>query len=142
MGLDINFIKVKHRVLADDVDVRDLPDEETEFVAYFRKVNFLIPFFDYEEDCSYVEIDKEQVEKLVKTCDLVLKCKPQKGKNLTKKAKDEVHTLLPTTDGFFFGNTDYNDWYFEDVKNVKDTFSELLKTFNWEENALFMLCSW
>ena len=142
MGFDIDFIKVKHRVLADDVEVRDLPDEETECVAYFRKVNFLIPFFDYEDDCSYVEIDKEQVEKLVKTCDLVLKCKPQEGKNLTKKAKDEVRTLLPTTDGFFFGSTDYDDWYFEDVKYVKDTFSELLKTFNWEENALFMCCSW
>jgi hypothetical protein len=23
--------------------------------------------------------------------------------------------LLPTWDGFFFGNTDYNEWYYNDV---------------------------
>ena len=37
---------------------------------------------------------------------------------MTKKAKDEVHTLLPTTDGFFFGSTDYDDWYFDGLTLV------------------------
>ena len=41
-------------------------------VAYFRKVNFLLPFFGYEENCSDLEIDKCQVEDLIETCKAVL----------------------------------------------------------------------
>ena len=89
MGLDITFYKAKRskdnetkerlqeirKALAaeylksDECNsklIKELEDEKEKInpwneVAYFRKVNFLIPFFGYEEDCSNIEIDKYQV---------------------------------------------------------------------------------
>jgi len=44
-----------------------------------------------------------------------------------KKIKDPqiAHNLLPTTDGFFFGNTDYDQVYYKNVKMTLDKLNEL-----------------
>lgn len=34
--------------------------------------------------------------------------------------------LLPTMDGFFYGDTSYNEYYFDDVKRVWSTFTTIL----------------
>ena len=99
-------------------------------VAYFRKVNFLIPFFGYEENCSNIEIDKYQVEDLIEACKEVL------------ANHDKASFLLPTQAGLFFGSTDYDDWYFDDVQNVKEKFEEILADFNRDEDILIMHCWW
>ena len=99
-------------------------------VAYFRKVNFLIPFFGYEENCSNIEIDKYQVEDLIEACKEVL------------ANHDKASFLLPTQTGFFFGSTDYDDWYFDDVQNVKEKFEEILADFDRDEDILLMHCWW
>ena len=99
-------------------------------VAYFRKVNFLIPFFGYEENCSNIEIDKYQVEDLIEACKEVL------------ANHDKASFLLPTQAGLFFGSTDYDDLYFDDVQNVKEKFEEILADFNMDEDILIMHCWW
>ena len=99
-------------------------------VAYFRKVNFLIPFFGYEENCSNIEIDKYQVEDLIEACKEVL------------ANHDKASFLLPTQAGLFFGSTDYDDLYFDDVQNVKEKFEEVLADFNMDEDILIMHCWW
>ena len=80
-----------------------------EYNAYFRKVNFLFYYFDRTlgkmYDQYYAFVEPEDVDDLIDRCERVLK-----DHNL-------AHTLLPTQDGFFFGSTDYNDWYFSDVKD-------------------------
>lgn len=45
---------------------------EREEVAYFRKVNLLLPFFGYKENCTYLTITKDQVENLIQVCEDVL----------------------------------------------------------------------
>lgn len=95
MGLDIYFTKKSEKE-----------------IGYFRKVNFLVKFF---EDRGFdtlnqdpFNITREYAEELLSRCNKVL----------------EVHslaeTLLPTMEGFFFGSTDYDDHYFENVKDVRD----------------------
>jgi hypothetical protein len=80
-----------------------------EYNAYFRKVNFIFYYFDrtigkmYEQYYAFVE--PEDVDDLIDRCERVL------------KNHDLAHSLLPTQDGFFFGSTDYDDWYFSDVKD-------------------------
>lgn len=159
MGLDINFYKAKRskdnetkerleeirKALATEyiksIDERnsklinELEDEKEKInpwneVAYFRKVNFLIPFFGYEENCSNIEIDKYQVEDLIEACKEVL------------ANHDKASFLLPTQTGFFFGSTDYDDWYFDDVQNVKEKFEEVLADFDMDEDILLMHCWW
>ncbi len=104
MGLDIYFNKVKE-------------------IGYFRKVNFLVAYFEnrgYKVDnCKEVTIDISDVTELLNRCNEVLK-------NNSKTSE-----LLPTQSGFFFGNTNYNEYYFEDVKCVKEYIENtLLKEFN------------
>jgi hypothetical protein len=80
-----------------------------EYNAYFRKVNFLFYYFDrtlgkmYDQCYAFVELD--DVDDLIDRCEQVL------------KDHKLAHSLLPTQDGFFFGSTDYDDWYFSDVKD-------------------------
>lgn len=159
MGLDITFYKAKRskdnetkerleeirKALATEylksIDernsklIKELEEEKEKInpwneVAYFRKVNFLIPFFGYEENCSNIEIDKYQVEDLIEACKEVL------------ANHDKASFLLPTQAGFFFGETDYNDWYFDDVQNVKEKFEEILDDFDMDEDILIMHCWW
>ena len=159
MGLDINFYKAKRSRLAETEErlselneainaeyrkpdsefsaerANELKKEYDEInpwneVAYFRKVNFLLPFFGYEENCSDLEIDKYQVEDLIEACKAVL------------EDHSKAEELLPTMPGFFFGNTEYNDWYFGDVERVKTTFENILEDFDPEEDILTMHCWW
>ena len=95
MGLDISFIKVKRKE-----------------VGYFRKVNFLVAFFEKRgfDRCSYSDwtVQLDDAKALLRACDEVL------------EDHSKAEELLPTTGGFFFGDTDYNEVYFDDVKEVKE----------------------
>lgn len=154
MGLDIRFEKAKrHRVEETEERLNEIEKKlenanyssEKEFdnlqneydelnpwkeVAYFRKVNFLLPFFEYVENCSRLEIDGYKIDELLVKCKQVLENHSLAG------------TLLPTQSGFFFGNTEYNYWYFNDVKEVYEKFSEIAEDFNSDEDILAMVCSW
>lgn len=95
MGLDIFFKKRVEREL-----------------GYFRKVNFLVKYFtdlgfDVEHQIPF-EITIEDIEVLLKRCKQVL------------KDHKLAPTLLPTMEGFFFGNTDYDEYYYQDIKEVRN----------------------
>lgn len=87
-------------------------------IGYFRKVNFLVKFFEERgfdvENQTPLEISKEQAEELLERCEEVL------------KDNSKGPELLPTMSGFFFGNTDYNSYYYKDVKSVRDYIKETL----------------
>ncbi len=108
MGLDLYFNRSK---------------KTSEEIGYFRKVNFLVCFFErlgYTiENCVPVEINKGDAEDLLDTCNEVL------------ENHDKAEKLLPTTEGFFFGTYDYDEYYFDDVKEVRDYVKNtLLPEFN------------
>lgn len=68
MGLDIYFKRVNKIdfQFAKKKDTQEAYDElEIEDIGYFRKVNCLLPFFGYEDDCSIHPIEKYQIEQLV-----------------------------------------------------------------------------
>ena len=153
MELDIRFEKAKrHRVEETEERLNEIKKEfenpnysvkkfhslKNEYdelnpwkeVAYFRKVNFLLPFFEYGENCSRLEIDDYKIDELLVKCKQVL------------EDHSLAETLLPTQSGFFFGNTEYNDWYFDDVKEVYCKFSEIAEDFNSDEDILAMVCWW
>ena len=121
-------------------DYFDMGKFKKEEVAYFRKVNFLLPFFKYEENCSDIEISKEQVEDLINACEHIL--------SSTESGLDEdtlfelVRNTLPTEGGFFFGSTEYDEWYFKDVEYVLKQFTNVLNETDWENETLYMHCWW
>lgn len=84
-------------------------------VAYWRKANAIHKWFvdnvqNGVDECQYSPVSREQLEELLEICKQILADH--------KKAPD----LLPTQSGFFFGSTDYDKYYFEDIA---DTISQL-----------------
>lgn len=88
---------------------REVEGAYEEYNAYFRKVNFLFYYFDRTlgkmYDSAYAFVDVDDVDDIIDRCEQVL------------KDHSLAHSLLPTQDGFFFGSTDYDNWYFSDVKD-------------------------
>ena len=135
MGLDIQFYKTKKQDWKEyqhnenpSIDDGTLSLLE---VAYFRKVNFLVRYFQYKKNLSLEKISTPKVQLLLDYCTKVL---GDRSEETSKK-------LLPTQDGFFFGSTEYDQWYYEDVERVYETFKEILDDLSDDED-LFMCCWW
>jgi hypothetical protein len=87
-------------------------------VAQWRKSNQIHMFFvdscqDGVDDCRSSYVSQDVLDDLLQRCNDVL--------NDHSKAEE----LLPTTDGFFFGESDYGDWYFEDLAYTKEVLEKL-----------------
>lgn len=112
MGLDIYFIKRKKRQGNSNEDFDDGQKE----LAYFRKVNCLVAFFednyDYDRESWDMEITKDMCRHLLDNCASVL------------EDNDLARELMPTAPGFFFGSTDYDEYYFDDLESIIEAISE------------------
>lgn len=98
--------------------------------AYFRKVNFLYRFFEDKLEDERCFVTKSDIEELISRCDKVM-------------ADNSLAVeLLPTRSGLFFGSTDYDEWYFKDVKDVKYQMSKLLEDFDEDTDIIFVVMSW
>lgn len=76
------------------------------------------------DDCKEYDVGIEDLEKLLDTCKKVLE-------DNTKAPK-----LLPCTEGFFFGSTDYNEYYFYDVQETKEELEKIIEHYNTERDNL------
>jgi hypothetical protein len=88
-------------------------------VGYWRKANAIHQWFVEKvqggvDECQVARVQREQLQELKETCDGVLA-------NATKASE-----LLPTTSGFFFGGTDYDEWYHESVKHTSEMLEMIL----------------
>lgn len=103
-----------------------------QYDAYFRKVNFIFAYFENigkMVDQYFAIVEKEDVEDLIDRCERVL------------KDHDLANSLLPTQAGFFFGSTNYDDWYFYDVKDCLKQMKKYLKLFKGEGTG-YVIFSW
>lgn len=112
-------------------------------IGYWRKANAIHEWFvehcqDGEDDCRDAYVSREKLEELKATCQRVLsEAKLKKGKILVatgwsaergeyKDYRDgdvikntaTIEGILPTKSGFFFGGTDYNECYLQDVQDT------------------------
>lgn len=136
--------------------IAGLPEEKicyVEFdVAYWRKANAIHQWFVKNcqagnDDCSPHYVDREQLQELLDTVNRVLagselvkakikngeRCTPENGwedvivDGKTIRNPAIATELLPTQEGFFFGSTDYNQYYYQDLKDTKGQLEEALK---------------
>ena len=80
-------------------------------IGYWRKANQIHNWFVQnvqhgEDDCKSYEVSKQKLTELKDLCAQVL---------ADRSLADE---LLPTQTGFFFGGTEYDDWYFGDLEGT------------------------
>ena len=124
-----------------------------EEVAYWRKANQIHKWFtdqigDFDNcDEKYISID--QLEELLNTCKeikekvVMKKGKISTGQTLTEDGWVDIledgeyisnpeicEELLPTTEGFFFGSTAYDEYYMKDIEYTIETLEQIIK----EEN--------
>lgn len=100
------------------------------YVGYFRKVNSVYAYFQHKLTDERAWITKEDCEDIVDRCNKVL------------KDHSLAESLFPTQSGFFFGSTDYDKWYFNDLKDVRKQFKGFIKYFKKPDDLMFIVMSW
>lgn len=96
-----------------------------EEAAYWRKANEIHKWFvdncqDGEDDCREAWVSHEQLQELLDICKTILNAPESQRNRLAEE-------LLPTQRGFFFGSTEYDEWYYEDLKYTVKTLEPLLE---------------
>lgn len=111
------------------------PKNVTFELAYWRKANAIHNWFvtniqDGKDNCqsSYVPLDA--LERLKETCEKVLD-------NIELASE-----LLPTTKGFFFGETSYDEYYLEMVERTLTVLNKILSNPNAKKWWITYTSSW
>lgn len=133
--------------------------EITERVMYWRKVNSVHNWFvenvqDGTDDCGEYYVSEEQLAELVELCEedvvylnsLEMKeSEPQKdilsGNEYTYKIYEDVdedRLNLKPTEGFFFGDTEFNEYYKNSLVETIDGLKPLLE----ESGDFYYQASW
>ncbi len=121
----------------------------TEEVIVLRKANMIHKWFvdnvqGGEDNCEDHNVSVEQLIELRDLCGRVLATarltqgKVHAGTRVTAAGTEELyekgmvvqnaealHALLPTSSGCFFGSTNYDEWYINDVRAMYDALCEL-----------------
>ena len=136
MGLDMmlymNVWGMSDEKFQEDVDKAVMPrfsslrgiEPRLVFVRYevlmWRKANAIHNWFVQNvqkgvDDCGEYEVSEEDLRKLLKDVEEVL------------KDKSKAPEILPAVDGFFFGDTDYDEYYFDDLKYTAKGIKNVLR---------------
>lgn len=94
----------------------------TERVGYWRKANAIHNWFVEKcqkgvDECQNTSIDLDQLKKLKAECDLVLE---------NPEGEEAQETLEPKS-GFFFGSTDRDQYYREDLQQTVEIIDKLIE---------------
>lgn len=139
-------------------------------VAYWRKANMIHRWMveniqDGTDDCGEYELTKKKAQELLNVCNEVLSASKlvdgvvKNGERLIggvwtpileegKEIEDSktAERLLPSASGFFFGGTDYDEYYYQDVKYTAEILDEILRTDNPDkeffEHSYYYSSSW
>lgn len=122
MGLDQNFtIKKNNEII---------------FSQDLRKVNCIQGYFEekYEIDnLETISISKEDIQYLYEKSKYILE---------NKEDFDFAKEHLPITKGFFYGNYDYNEYYFEDIEETYQVSQEILEIINKHKDIIIEYWCW
>ena len=137
-----------------------------EEVGYWRKANAIHKWFvdnvqDGEDNCGYYKVAPEQLEELLNICKLIKqKCILKKGKianGYRFENGKEVPIMedgeyienpevaaeyLPTQSGFFFGGTDYDQWYMKDIESTIEILTKVLKEKDIDNHMVVYTSRW
>lgn len=101
-----------------------------EEAGYWRKQNQIHRWFVENiqkgtDDCGEYYVNKDALASLLELCEKV------------KADNALADELLPSASGFFFGGTDYDEWYFNGIDNTIEILREALE----DENAEYLYSS-
>lgn len=165
----VNFYRThyKHRYSADDTEHRFGYMRISQNISYWRKANQIHYWFvcnvqNGEDDCGNYVVSKEDIEDLLHVCKKVKErvvLVPGKVSNgyrftadggkeyiyvdgLVVKNPEVCEELLPSQDGFFFGGTDYDSYYMDDINRTIEQLEKVLKETDFENEVVYYCASW
>lgn len=124
------------------------------------------------DDCERYEVSEDDLQKLLTICKKVNRLAPKKkvvphfrrqgdkadwrrrtdiiflGRDFNKSSKlspvvqRQIADLLPTVEGFFFGGTEYDHYYFDDIEETIKTIENALASVDFEKEILVYVSSW
>lgn len=137
-----------------------------EGVAYWRKANAIHKFFVDQvaggvDECQRIDVSKSQLEELLNRAKKIKAASklidgevnngyhfvdgkevPIVGKGKIIEDASVAQELLPTTSGFFFGSTDYDQWYLENIEETIWQITMILETTDFNNEYVFYKASW
>ncbi len=107
---------------------------DSEGVCYWRKANQIRNWFDQKlggvENCGVHPVNQKILQDLVDDCNRVL------------MNKDLAEDVLPSQSGFFFGSTDYDEYYYYDLEETVKNVTEILEKYSEEELSNIYYSEW
>ena len=102
---------------------------------YWRKANAIHRWFvqnvqEGKDDCREYYVTISQLRKLLEACKEV------------RSDHSKAETLLPPYDGFFFGSSNIDEWYWEDINITIDNLEGLLEGSVSQEWEFYYASSW
>ena len=103
-----------------------------EEAGYWRKANAIHKWFvdniqDGVDDCRDAYVERRDLQTLLDLCRIVI------------IDKSKAEQLLPSSSGFFFGNTEYDEWYYNDIQNTIEILEKALED---EDGDYYYSSSW
>ena len=95
-------------------------------VFYWRKANAIHKYIvdtyaNGEDHCQEIPLSVEALNELRHKCELV------------QELPEEAGDILPTENGFFFGSTDYDEYYYGEAQRTAKGIEQLLKQLSKEQ---------
>ena len=106
-------------------------------VMYWRKVNAVHEWFvrevqGGEDDCKSYHVSRDKLAELLETCKKVA----------DKQDQTVAEELLPSASGFFFGSTDYDEYYYEGLLWTIEGLEKILKNPAYDGMDFYYQASW
>ena len=125
MGLDMYIDKKNDKKLYNKegkvIGVLYNDKNDAEELCYWRKADQILAWFEREfnemENCKQYPVSKDLLKRLYNDC-----------KNVLDKRDDEYSKdNMPTQNGFFFGGTEYDKYYYMDLEETITMLKNLLE---------------
>lgn len=106
-----------------------------EEIYSWRKASHIHKFFvdnvqEGVDNCDKYYVEQSVLLDLRNRCELIL------------KDNSVAKNILPTWEGFFFGNTEYDNWYFNEIEDTKTMLDELIKQSWFKDSEFYYSSSW
>lgn len=123
-----NYKAVIEAAGLEDAAAKDSPYATVSTTAiYWRKANAIHKWFvdtlaNGVDECQEIHVPVENLKQLRELCFEALSIPAG------VEFADHADSVLPSTSGFFFGSTDYDEWYVKDLEHTMDSIDRVLAT--------------
>jgi len=121
---------------------QDFPSIEVSCnIAYWRKANAIHAWFVREcqngnDDCRRSRVSRAKLKTLRDLCvEITNQKSPEEQRNMAEKN-------LPTQSGFFFGGTEYDEWYWSSIEYTAETLTKILESDKLKDHEFAYSASW